>query len=383
MEKQDSTLTGDESPNAQPVSESVQLADARKAAILLTMIDSESGRRMLQSLAQESRALVAGELERIDNVSAEERLQVVHELKCLTQDSNGGDDSIEWDISAASLLESRSQQSLSAGPESLANEERFKFLKSATLSQLERLLSELSQQACAVILSCLERSHSEAWITSRDADVRISLSRRVSRLGSIAPEVWDRLERHVLLKWRAVRDMNEMPNLDRETEQPALSRRGSDRIPQSSLATREAVSMPVSNRLPPRVPRTAVPVGAADRIDSRVEDRGRLAGIGQNPPERIMEQIVSENSFEVMRQIEPAALRNLLHGQPAELWALALRGASMELRLMLFEVASSAVSARLEAAIRDLGPVQLDDIEEAQQFLLRRVLEHELHEVQR
>jgi flagellar motor switch protein FliG len=80
-------------------------------------------------------------------------------------------------------------------------------------------------------------------------------------------------------------------------------------------------------------------------------------------------------TFEDLAKLDPAGIQTLMRAAGNDRIAIALKGASEQLRELFFKNMSERGAKILREDMQSMGPVRLRDVEEAQQFLVNMAKE--------
>lgn len=109
-----------------------------------------------------------------------------------------------------------------------------------------------------------------------------------------------------------------------------------------------------------------------------------LNGLDEKTRDRILREVAARDPktaeaiqkrmfvFEDLIKLESAVIQQLLRDIPQGKWALALRKASDELKLMLSKNQSARAALELKDAIEAIGPRRISDVEAVQAEIIER-----------
>jgi flagellar motor switch protein FliG len=213
----------------------------------------------------------------------------------------------------------------------------FGFLREAPPARLVSLLEREHPQTIALVISHLPADRAAEILAHLPADAQIAVARRLVDLDETDPQVL------------------------REVERGLESRLGAEQV----AARQSAGVAALANILGAAHPKTR-----HDILSNLARHDRELAGkldVPAGPPP----------SFSDLERMDSASLGVVLHQAEPELLVLALAGATPRFAQRAMEIFGADRAAALRAALCNLGPTRLSDVEEAQARLaeLARQLE--------
>lgn len=299
----------------------------RKAAILMASLDTPTAASLMGKLDQESIERLALEIATLRDVDPQEQAQVVEEFYTLnrahTYIESGG---IEY---ATRLLE----QSLSPEQAKAIIEQirlslqsvPFSFLRKTSPEVLVTFLGDEHPQTIAMVLAHLLPKQAGQLLQSLPASKQIEVTRRVANMEQTSPEM--------------VRVVEE-----------GLERR------LSALLTEELEQ-----------------VGGASAVaeilnySDRATEKSILESLEAEDPDLVEEVRKLMFVFEDISRIDQRGVQEILKEVQNDTLALALKGASEEMREKFFSAMSERAAALIKENMEYLGPVRLSEVEGAQQ----------------
>jgi flagellar motor switch protein FliG len=317
------------------------LSGARKVAILLAVIGEEAASAIYRHLPEQDVQLVTRELSEMGHVSPEVAQEILEEYArlMLTQDyvTQGG---LEFakrllvkafgDNNAKELLHKVSRtQELSAG--------QLESLQKADPRQLAKFLEGEHPQTIALILAHLDGKKASTLLMKLPEQIRAESVKRLAQLRQFSPEMAERVS--VVLHRR----LHALGEQSRKT-----------------YAGFESVA-DVMNRLEPTT------------------SKGILEAIEQDDPKLAITIRNLMFTFEDLLSVADNFVREWLGAMDKKVLALALKGASNDLKDHIFRAMSSRAVEMLKEDIEALGAVRGKDVTQAQQeaVTLLRKLESE------
>lgn len=310
--------------------EKKQLTGKRKAAILLVMLGPEKAALVLKHLDESDVEQLTIEIANLGKITDEEKKQVLTEFQDIARAremiAQGG---IEY---AKEVLQK------AFGPEkamkiierlvSNLQVKPFDFLRQADPLQLVNFLQNEHPQTIAVILSYLEPQLAGKILSAFPEELQIEVIKRIALLERTSPDV--------------IRDIEK--NLER--------------------------------KLSGFVMQTFSQVGGVDTaaeimnsID-RTSERKIMEKLSYDSPELAEEIRRRMFVFEDIVKLDDRSVQILLREVETRDLALALKGASEEVKQKIFKNISKRAAQLLQDELEYMGPVRLKDVEEAQQKII-------------
>jgi flagellar motor switch protein FliG len=312
------------------VPEKKQLTGKRKAAILLVMLGPEKAALVLKHLDESDVEQLTIEIANLGKITDEEKKQVLTEFQDIARAremiAQGG---IEY---AKEVLQK------AFGPEkamkiierlvSNLQVKPFDFLRQADPLQLVNFLQNEHPQTIAVILSYLEPQLAGKILSAFPEELQIEVIKRIALLERTSPDV--------------IRDIEK--NLER--------------------------------KLSGFVMQTFSQVGGVDTaaeimnsID-RTSERKIMEKLSYDSPELAEEIRRRMFVFEDIVKLDDRSVQIVLREVETRDLALALKGASEEVKQKIFKNISKRAAQLLQDELEYMGPVRLKDVEEAQQKII-------------
>lgn len=313
--------------------EKKQLTGRRKAAVLLVMLGPEKAASVLKHLDESDVEQLTIEIANIGKVTDEEKRQVLSEFQEIERAremiTQGG---IEY---AKEVLQK------AFGPEkamkiierlvSNLQVKPFDFLRQTDPLQLVNFLQSEHPQTIAVILSYLEPQLAGKILSALPEDLQVEVVKRIALLERTSPDVIRDIER----------------NLER--------------------------------KLSGFVMQTFSQVGGVDTaaeimnsID-RSSEKKIMEKLSYDSPELAEEIRRRMFVFEDLMKLDDRSVQIILREIETRDLALALKGASEEVKQKIFKNISKRAAQLLQDELEYMGPVRLKDVEEAQQKIINVV----------
>lgn len=308
------------------------LSGLRKAAILVVLLGEEAAALLYKHLPEEELQALTQEIAELGYVSPEEAREVLQEYYrlTLTQEylARGGPDYARrllvkafGEPGAAALLEQvmRAQE---------ARSHKLDQLGQVDPNRLAKLIEREHPQTIALILGHLGAAAAAAVLALLPEKTRVAAVRRLAQLEQFSPEVVHRIAQVLHGK------------LESLGEQRRRSYGGVDAVAE------------MLNRLDQTTAKTI--------LEAIEHDNPQLAASIRN----------SMFTFEDLLEVPEASIRELLAQVDKKLLALALKGASEQLRAHLSKAMSSRAVEMLREDMEAMGPVRARDVNRAQQEIV-------------
>jgi flagellar motor switch protein FliG len=306
--------------------------EIRKAAILLMSLPDDQAAQLLNKLSPKEVEAVSIEIARTNGISGEEQELVIQDFACanpagLTGRSGGLDvakNLVERALGkGAGATLDNVRQSIEALP--------FGFLQKVDAQNLLTFIIDEHPQTIALILSHLPPQQASEIISGLPADRQLSVIRRVANMGQTSPEIIKEVERGLEHRMSSV-----------------MSQQFENAGGVSSVA--EILNV----------------------ID-RSTERGLLENLAQEDPDLVEEIRRLMFVFEDISKLTNRDIQALLKSVESSQWAMALKGASAELKEKILSNMSKRASDMLREEMEYLGPVRLSNVEQMQQQIVDAV----------
>lgn len=307
-----------------------KLSGKRKAAILLVTMGPERAAKVLKNLDDTEVESLTIEIANLGKVSNEERKTILEEFQSLTKAremiiSGGIDYAKEMLIKAfgpekAMQIIERLVSNLAVKP--------FEFMKSADVVQIVNFLQSEHPQTIALVLSFLDARIASQVLSALPENLQLEVVKRISLLERASPDVVKEVEKLLEKKFAGVTTQtmsavggldtaaNIMNNLDRSTEKNLMER------------------------------------------------------LSYESPELAEEIRKRMFVFEDVLKLDDRSVQLVLREINTQDLAVALKGASEELKQKIFNNMSKRSQQLLKDEIEFMGPVRVKDVEEAQQKII-------------
>ena len=306
------------------------LTSMSKAAVLMIALGPDSAAKILKSLPDSEVEKLSIELARIGSIASEAMSGVIQEfyemMMARSYVSQGGLDF------AREILEKAwgagKTEDIFKRLEAATDVSAFTHLGTVDDSQISSFLQDEHPQTAALILAHLKPKQAATIISSLTPELQAEISFRLVTMEKTSPE------------------------LVREIE--SVLHEQIDTVFGGDLSTVGGA--------------TAV----ADIINNapRATERNILEGLKERDPDLATEVSDLLFSFDDVVGLDNTSLQEVVKGVEGKVLALALKGASEELKEKIFGNMSTRASGMMKDEIRDMGAVRVREVEEAQSVML-------------
>ena len=307
--------------------------DVRKAAILLLSLDKPLAAEILSQLPKNQVELVTMEIAKLDDVTKEQQQAILTEFYSLagerTRIERGGMD-LANDLLQQSLGEQRAGEILESVRQSMSSVP-FGFLQKAGTENLLTFIVEEHPQTIALILSHLPTTLGAEALSGLPANKQLEVIRRIATMEQTSPEV--------------VRDV------------------------EASLEKRMTSTFNQQLEKAGGVPMVAQILNVTDRMTNK----GILENLEQEDAELVDEIRRLMFVFDDLLKLDDKAIQSLLKEVDNSQWAVALKGASEEIKQKVIGNLSQRAADLLREEMEYLGPVRVSDVEAMQQQIVDAV----------
>jgi flagellar motor switch protein FliG len=303
--------------------------DLRKAAILLTSLPQEQAAQLLCKLEPKQLEAVSVEIAKIRAVPGDEQNAVIEEFAEIDPKAIGGS-SGGMDV-AKTLVEKalgknanptidHVRQSIEGVP--------FGFLQNVDSQNLLTFIIDEHPQTIALILSHLKPSYGAEIIAGLPSDRQLAVIRRIATMGQTSPEIIQEVER--------------------------------------GLESRMSSIMSQQFEKAGGVPKVAEILNVTDRAT----ERSLLENLSQEDPDLVEEIRRLMFVFEDINKLTGKDVQTVLKNVENAQWAMALKGASEQLKEKILGNMSQRAADMLKEEMEYLGPVKLSAVEQVQQQIV-------------
>lgn len=303
--------------------------DVRKAAVLLMSLPQDQAAKLMTKLEAKEVEAVSIEIAKLGIVTGDEQETTIRDFAGANPSALSG--SMGGLEVAKSLVEQalgksgmvtfdNVRQSIEALP--------FGFLQKVDSQNLLTFIIDEHPQTIALILSHIPPTQAADIISGLPAERQLSVIRRVATMGQTSPEIIHEVE--------------------------------------EGLERRMAAVMSQQFEKAGGVPSVAEMLNVIDRAT----ERSLLENLAQEDPDLVEEIRRLMFVFEDITKLSDRDIQSLLKNVESSQWAMALKGASEELKDKIINNMSKRASELLLEEIDYLGPVRLSNVEQTQQQIV-------------
>ena len=305
------------------------MSDLHKAAILLTSLPEEDAAQLLSKLEPKLVEHVSVEIAKLGAVGADEQSNIIGEFfesNPAALGGGGGGLDLAQSLVAKALGKNASntldsvRQQIEAVP--------FGFLQKVDSQNLLTFIIDEHPQTIALILSHLPPSYGAEILSGLPSEQQLSVVRRVATMGQTNPDIIQEVER-------------------------GLESRMSSLMSQS-FENAGGVST----------------VAEVLNVTDRATERSLLENLSQEDPDLVEEIRRLMFVFDDIIKFSDKDIQTVMKNVESSQWAVALKGASEELKEKIMSNMSKRAGDLLEEEIDYLGPVRLSTVEQTQQQIV-------------
>ncbi|HOP82657.1 MAG TPA: flagellar motor switch protein FliG [Fervidobacterium sp.] len=307
-----------------------KLTGRRKAAILLVTMGPEKAAKVLKGLDDSEVEALTIEIANLGKVSNDERKAVLEEFQSLTKARemiiSGGIDYAK-DMLIKAFGPEKAMQIIERLVSNLAVKP-FEFMKTADIVQIVNFLQSEHPQTIALVLSFLDVRVASQVLGALPENLQLEVVKRISLLERASPDVVKEVEKLLEKKFAGVttQTMSVVGGLDTAAE--------------------------IMNNL------------------DRSTERTLMERLTYESPELAEEIRKRMFVFEDILKLDDRSVQLVLREINTQDLAVALKGASEDLKEKIFNNMSKRAQQLLKDEIEFMGPVRVKDVEEAQQKII-------------
>src|SRR3954454_18206303 len=302
------------------------MSDLRKAAILLMSLPEDQAVQLLGKLAPKQVEQVSIEIAKLGRLSADEQENVIQEFADANPNAlglaGGGLDVAKSLVEKA--LGSKAPPTLDVVRQSI-EALPFGFLKKVDPQNLLTFIIDEHPQTIALVLSHLPPAYGAEIVKGLPAERQLAVIRRVAHMGQTSPEVIHEVERGL------------------ESRMASLM--------QQSFEKAGGVNS----------------VAEILNVSDRATERALLESLSQDDPELVEEIRRLMFVFDDLMKLTDKDIQTVLKNVETAQWAMALKGASAELKKKILGNMSQRAAAMLTEEMDYLVSVRLSEVEQVQQ----------------
>jgi len=310
--------------------EKKELTGRRKAAILLVILGPDKAAQVLKHLDDETVEQLTIEIANVGSVSDEERRTVLQEFQNIMRAKEM--------IAKGGLEYAKEVLERAFGPEKAAKiierlisslqVKPFDFIKTADPVQIVNFLQNEHPQTVALVLSYLEPDLAAQVLGSLPEDLQVEVLKRIALLERTSPDIVREIERNLEKKLSGFvgQSFSKIGGIDTAAE--------------------------IMNNVDRTTERSIMEKLAADNPELAEEIRRKMF------------------VFEDILKLDDRSVQLVLREVDTKDLAVALKGASDELKEKIFRNMSKRAAQLLKDEMEYMGPVRVKDVEEAQQKII-------------
>lgn len=301
----------------------------RNAAVLLMSLPEEQAVQIMSKLEEKQVERVSIEIAKLGRISREEQERVIYEFAEENPNSLGSEGG-GLDV-AKSLVQKALGKNAAATIDNVRQSVEalpFGFLKRVDPQNLQTFINDEHPQTIALILSHLPPAYGAEIIAGLPSERQLAVIRRIANMGQTNPEVIAEVEH--------------------------------------GLESRMASVMSQSYENAGGVPSVAEILNVTDRTTERT----LLENLAQEDPDLVEEIRRLMFVFEDITKLGDKDVQAVLKNVESAQWALALKGASEELKQKILGNMSQRAAQMLTEEMEYLGPVRLSEVESVQQQIV-------------
>ncbi len=302
----------------------------RKAAILLLSLEKAVAAEVVSQLPKEAQEALVIEVSKVSDVTKEEQESVIDEFQTLgmarVHIERGGMDYAQ-DLLTQSLGKEKASTILENVKQSMSSVP-FGFLQKVGADNLLTFVSEEHPQTIALILSHVPQSLAAEVLSGLPSQKQLEVIRRVAHMEQTSPEVIQDVERSLEARMT------------------------------STFTTQLEKAGGVST------------VAQILNVTDRMTNKAILENLEQDDPDLVDQIRRLMFVFDDLLKLDDKSIQILLKEVENSQWALALKGASDELKTKVLGNLSQRAAAMLQEEMQYLGPVRVSDVETMQQTIV-------------
>ncbi|MGD0656307.1 MAG: flagellar motor switch protein FliG [Thermoguttaceae bacterium] len=304
-------------------------SDVHKAAILLISMPDNLAAQLLAKLEPKQVEAVSIEIAKLSVISGEEQEQTIQEF------GNANPNALSGRAGGLEVAKNLVEQALGKGASTTLDNVRqsiealpFGFLQKVNSQNLLTFIIDEHPQTIALILSHVPPSQAADILSGLPAERQLPVIRRVATMGQTSPEIIKEVEKGLENR------MSSMMNQQFENA--------------GGVST----------------------VAEILNVIDRATERSLLENLAQEDAELVDEIRRLMFVFEDIAKLSDRDMQSLLKNVESSQWAMALKGASDELKDKIFKNMSKRAADLLKEEMDYLGPVRLSDVEQMQQQIV-------------
>jgi flagellar motor switch protein FliG len=303
-----------------------KLSGAQKSAILLVCLGEEATAKIFEHLADSEVQAISRCMMEIEHVPKNILMDVLKEYEVVGREDSGV--FVDGDVFVKKVLQASSDrkraEALMEQFSNVGNDDPMGTIANMAPNTVAGLIGSEHPQTIALILSTQKNEHTARILDNFPEDLRGEILYRIAKIEKVSPEIIAQIEmalRHEI-GGVVVNEYQKVGGVDKVVEILGKMKKGAD----------EAV------------------------LESIEESDTEMA-------EEIRKRMFT---FEDLLDLDKRALQKILREINSDQLTVALKTASVELKLAIFANISQRAAAMIEEDLEAMGPVKLSDVEAAQ-----------------
>ena len=305
------------------------MGDVRKAAVLLMILPQDQAAEILARLDPKQVEAVSIEIAKISAVSGDEQEQVIQEF------GGANPAALSGGMGGLEVAKTLVQQALGKNANATLDNVRqsiealpFGFLQKVDSQNLLTFITDEHPQTIALILSHIPPSQAAAIIAGLPPERQLSVVRRVATMGQTSPEIIHEVEKGLEHRMASV--------MSQQFENAG------------GVAT----------------------VAEILNVVDRATERSLLENLAQEDADLVEEIRRLMFVFEDIAKFADRDIQMILRNVESSQWAMALKGASDDLKEKILRNMSKRAATLLQEEMEYLGPVRASNVEQVQQQIV-------------
>lgn len=308
-----------------------KLTGVQKSAILLVCLGEEAAAKIFEGLADPEIKAISRCMMEIEHVPKNVLMDVLQEYEVVGREDSGV--FVDGDVFVKKVFQAgtdkKRAEALLEQFESVSNDHPMATIANMDPNTVAGLIGAEHPQTIALILSTQKNEHTARILDNFSEDLKGEVLYRIAKIEKVSPEIITQIEAALQREIGGMvsNDYQRFGGIDKVVEILGKMHKGAD----------EAILV------------------AIEDSDSEMAEEIR---------KRMF-------TFEDMIQLDKRALQKILREINTDQLTLALKTASMELKVMIFANISQRAAAMIEDDLEAMGPVKLSDVEAAQMNIVK------------
>ena len=308
-----------------------KLTGAQKSAILLVCLGEAAAAKIFEGLADAEVQAISRCMMEIEHVPKDILMDVLREYDIVGKEDSGI--FIDGDVFVKRVLQTSNDQKRAAVLmeqfSTVANDHPMGTIANMAPNTVAGLIASEHPQTIALILSTQKNEHTARILDNFPEDLKGEILYRIAKIEKVSPEIISQIEAALQreIGGMIINEYQKIGGVDKVVEILGKMKKGTD----------EAV------------------LEAIEESDTEMAEEIR---------KRMF-------TFEDMLELDKRALQKILREINSDQLTLALKTASVELKLAIFSNISQRAASMIEEDLESMGPVKLSDVEAAQVSIVK------------